>query len=124
MGTGHPGDNGTLVQIHVEPELKLASVPVTTHVRNTVAQTVQEAVVTPRPVMYRALVSERTVTNCLATSIHHSAQKSTRPLQAMNLQIIRFYKMAILILHLVSSYNAVTHSLIFHFCFSRIFFHL
>lgn len=79
MGTGHPGDNGTLVQIHVEPELKLAGVPVTTHVRNTVAQTVQEAVVTPRPVMYRVLVSERTVTNCLTTSIHHSAKNQLDP---------------------------------------------
>lgn len=122
MGTGHPGEDGTLVQILVEPELKLARVPVTTHVRITVAQTVQGAVATPRPVMYRALVSERTIINCLATStcIHQSALKSTRPLQAMELRIIRFFKMAILVLPVVSSYNAVTHSLIFNFCFFRI----
>lgn len=61
MGTGRRGEDGTLVQILVEPELKLVSVPVTTHVRITVAPTVLGAEATPRPVMYRVLVSDRTV---------------------------------------------------------------
>lgn len=65
MGTGRRGEDGALVQILVEPELKLVSVPVTTHVRITVAPTVLEAVATPRPVMYPVLVSDRTVINCL-----------------------------------------------------------
>lgn len=68
MGTGRRGEDGTLVQILVEPELKLVSVPVTTHVRITVAPTVLGAEATPRPVMYRVLVSDRTVINCLGSA--------------------------------------------------------
>lgn len=68
MGTGRRGEDGTLVQILVEPELKLVSVPVTTHVRITVALTVLGAEATPRPVMYRVLVSGRTVINCMGSA--------------------------------------------------------
>lgn len=84
MGTGRRGEDGTLVQILVEPELKLVSVPVTTHVRITVAPTVLGAEATPRPVMYRVLVSDRTVINCLLQN-----QFDTPPtaLQAMELRI-------------------------------------
>lgn len=85
MGTGRRGEDGTLVQILVEPELKLVSVPVTTHVRITVAPTVLGAEATPRPVMYPVLVSDRTVINCLLQN-----QFDTPPppaLQAMELRI-------------------------------------
>lgn len=79
MGTGRRGEDGTLVQILVEPELKLVSVPVTTHVRITVAPTVLGAEATPRPVMYRVLVSDRTV--CSKINLTPPA------LQAMELRI-------------------------------------
>lgn len=83
MGTGRRGEDGALVQILVEPELKLVSVPVTTHVRITVAPTVLGAEATPRPVMYPVLVSDRTVINCLLQN-----QFDPPPaLQAMELRI-------------------------------------
>lgn len=83
MGTGRRGEDGTLAQILVEPELKLVSVPVTTHVRITVAPTVLGADATPRPVMYPVLVSDRTVINCLLQN-----QFDTPPArQAMELRI-------------------------------------
>lgn len=84
MGTGRRGEDGTLVQILVEPELKLVSVPVTTHVRITVAPTVLGAEATPRPVMYRVLVSDRTVINCL---LQNQFDPPPPALQAMELRI-------------------------------------
>lgn len=79
MGAGHPGEDGTLVQILVEPELKLVSVPVTTHVRITVAPTVLGAEATPRPVMYRVLSMDSGRLGVDGLLVQHRVARGLRP---------------------------------------------
>lgn len=79
MGTGRRGEDGALVQILVEPELKLVSVPVTTHVRITVAPTVLEAVATPRPVMYPVLSMDSGRLGVDGLLVQHRVARGLRP---------------------------------------------